>query len=610
MTALSRRLSALGRAPVPEWEELARAAAPTPGRIAAWFAHHLLLVLVLPHLALLVALCFRSPVWAAGFWLLAGLADWAVTRADSPASRLLGLAGLTPQLRAALRSLVLLGSFVAAGIPAGVVAYVVAVLVIQLLWTALGALATWLWRSEPPLRYLPGEAGQPEPLAGYALCYARVLGTPWPLVAAELLAAAGVILAGLGLGVALAWVLPAAGVLVVVGYAAWTALDARRLLGRRAADEAALVDDLAGSQPSYLVYVSLGAGQSRYIVNQWLPVFDATPSQGVIVVREASQLKPLATTRLPVVYAPTTRHVERLTLSSIKVAFYLAYGEKNAHLLREPRLRHVMLLHGDSDKATSANAQARAFDQVWVAGQAAVDRYRAAGVDLPDERFALIGRPQVEPLLHAAPHAATTPVVLYAPTFEGYYEQTAHSSLDTMGVAMVRAILAGFPQVSIWFKPHPASGVVRPSMLAAIAEIETLLSTGDHVLVDRTDLSLVDCLARADVLLADVSSVTSDFLATGRPAIITNPAGLDTEDFLAAYPGQRGLYLVSPGLSGFEATLAAAFGDDPLRDQRLALRSYLLGDQPPQAAFDAALARLAAQPSPAAGPDQAASPAT
>ena len=584
-----KRLSRVGRAPVPEWEELARAAS-TPPKVFGWFAAHLLALLVVTHAGLLIAFLWRSPLWAAAFWVLASACDWAGTRADSASGRLLTLAGLKPQLRAALRTILVVGTF----LTAPVLGYVVAVLVLQVVWSCREALMTWLSRSAPPLRYRPADGSQPRPLADYARCYASAVGTPGGMVLAELLALAGLVLPIMDAGRQATWPLPVAGALLAAGLGVRTALAARGLLGSRAAATQALLAELSADAPVYLAYVSLGAGQARYIANQWLPVFDATPSNGIVLVREASQLRPLAATRLPVVYAPTTRDVELLALPGVKVAFYLAYGEKNAHLLRDPRLKHVMLLHGDSDKATSANAQARAFDQVWVAGRAAVERYLAAGVQLAEDRFVLIGRPQVEPLLDAPPRdPSEPPVVLYAPTFEGYYEQTAHSSLDSMGPAMVRRLLEDFPDVRIWFKPHPASGVVRQSMLTAISEIEGLLAGGGHVLVDHTGLTLTDCLARADVLLADVSSVTSDFLATGRPAVITNPAGLPLEEFLAAYPSQRGLYIVGPDLTDFDAALAAALGPDPLRAERLALRSHLLGEVRPQAAFDAALARLA-----------------
>ncbi|MBK9696392.1 MAG: hypothetical protein IPO80_02965 [Propionibacteriaceae bacterium] len=349
-------------------------------------------------------------------------------------------------------------------------------LLVHVVWIALGALATWLWRSAPPLRFPPGSAAQPA-----RRCNARRASTPagWGRRTSCSLTRVPPWSQALAAADApwLPWGLVLRGSPAPLGGGPWRSREARRLLSRQADDEAALLAELSAGDPTYLVYVSLGAAQSRYIVNQWAPVFEATPLNGLMVVREASQLRPLVPTRVPVVYAPSTRHVERLTLPSITVAFYLAYGEKNAHLLRDPTRRHVMLLHGDSDKATSANAQARAFDEVWVAGPAAIERYRSAGVDVPRDRFVIIGRPQVEHL-PVGPTGAARPTVLYAPTFEGYYDHTSHTSLDVMGPALVRQVLAEFPQASLWFKPHPASGVVRPSMLGAIAEVESLLETG------------------------------------------------------------------------------------------------------------------------------------
>ncbi|MEN0069734.1 MAG: CDP-glycerol glycerophosphotransferase family protein, partial [Propionicimonas sp.] len=570
----------------------ARAAArrswlPLPA--ARWLSDNFLLLLV-PYLGLAVAVLSGAAWPALGFALLAIGFDWAATREDSAVARIVDTAGAVPPLRAAVTALLLAGTLAGPG-RTGFVAVAV---VVVLAWVGLTGLATGFSRSAPPLRFVPGAATQPEPLAGYARFYRSLTGTPGPFALALALAMVGGILAASNWA---GWLLLAAAALVALGTAATSGLAFRRLLGRAEADTEALLAELAGGQPRYLVHVSLGAGQSRYIVNQWLPVLDATPANGLLAVREASQLAPLRATRVPVVYAPSPRNLERVTLPGIPVAFYLAYGERNAHLLRDPSLAHVMLLHGDSDKATSANAQARGFDEVWVAGQAAVARDLAAGVDLAPDRFVVVGRPQVEPLLRADHVRAEPPVVFYAPTFEGYYQETAHSSLDTMGPALVRHLLAHRPEVRVWFKPHPASGVVRSSMLAAISEIEGLLAGGDHVVVDRTDLSLVDCLARADVLVSDVSSVVSDFLATRRPVLVTNPAGLAPDEFTARYPSQRGSYLVGPDLAGFDDLLTAALGDDPLRTEREALVGYLLGDLPdgPQAAFDAALARISAR---------------
>lgn len=591
----------LGRAPVPEWEEVARAAWPgrLPAALTAVAARGYLPILAISLVVLVLAAWLRLPWIGLLAWTLGAVGEWLATPADASAVRLLDLVGLRAPVRALLRS-VAAGAlvFAVAGDPLVGLSYVSAVLFVQAAWVAQPVLATWISRSAPPLRYRPGDAVQPEPFAAHARVYARAVGTPAVPTGLELVALAMALAAAQAL-LDRSWSLVAAGLVVAAAliWLAWTALRARLLHAAQPRWAEALLDELAQAEPSFVVYVSLAARQSRYIVNQWLPALDALPRAGIVLVREASQLVPLAATRHPVVYAPTTRHVERLTLPSVRVAFYLAYGERNATLLREPRLRHVMLAHGDSDKATSASALIRGFDETWVAGQAAIDRFTAAGVELPSSRFAVIGRPQAAGL-PVGPTGASPKVLLYAPTFEGYYHQTMHSSLDVLGVELVRRLLSGRPDLRVWFRPHPSSGVVRPSMLAAIAEIDAMLRAagdGNLVTADR-GLTLTECLTAADVLVSDVSSVISDYLFTERPVIVCDPAGLSAEAFVAAYPSQASSYLLGPDLTGLDEIVTLALGEDPLRESRIAMKRHVLGDPPggPQAAFAANLERLCA----------------
>lgn len=584
--------SDLGLAPVPEWEELRRATQTArASSVVTKFARTIPAMIPTSIATLLVAAWFGWGWLGLLGWTAGAAVELAATAGDTAAVRLLDLIGGRTQLRSLLRSLpaaALVG--VVAG-PQAAVAYLVVVLVVQLAWLAQPALSTWVWRSAPPLRFLPGARTQPAPLVAHARVYARGVGTPWVLVVAEFLTLAGFLL----LSLQVAWWSAGIAALLALGYLGWSVGSARRLMSRRHEWARALVEELAASSPRFVVYVSLAARQSGYIVNQWLPALDALETDGLLLLREASQLAPLAATRHPVVYAPSNRDVEQLTLPSIKVAFYLAYGDRNATLLREPALRHVMLLHGDSDKATSANGMARAFDEIWVAGQAAVERYQSAGVRVDPDRFAIIGRPQAA-LLPVGPSGHERPILLYAPTFEGYYAQTAHSSLEVMGVDLVTRILLAHPQIQVWFRPHPASGVNRPGMLAAIRQISELLAStpGGHVVTSDNDLTLTECLSAADVLVCDVSSLASDYLFTERPIITCDPAGMSPTDFVATYPAHSATYLLRPGLAELDQVLTEALGPDPLRPARLAMKKRVLGDPPggPQAAFAANLARL------------------
>ena len=118
-----------------------------------------------------------------------------------------------------------------------------------------------------------------------------------------------------------------------------------------------------------------------------------------------------------------------------------------------------------------------------------------------------------------------------------------------------------------------------------------------HRVITGPRPALYECFNQSDMLISDISSVVSDFIATGKPYMVTNPAGLGDEEFRAKFPSAAAAYLVGPdcaGLAGISA-LVAADGDDPLAGDRRKLKRYLLGPDSPdaQTRFNSAVARLA-----------------
>jgi hypothetical protein len=396
----------------------------------------------------------------------------------------------------------------------------------------------------------------------------------------------------------------AVGVVLMIG---WTlvvlAWSWRLVAGPRFAEyRERLLEDLRAHGPEVIVYMSAAAGQSGYMLNQWLPALSAMQRRAMIVVREESNLEPIGATQLPIVHAPATRDVEQMVLPSVRVAFYVANAGRNVQLLREPGIKHVFLNHGDSDKATSANPVSRVYDEVWVAGQAAIDRYEAAGVRIPSEHFAVIGRPQVDRLAVGPRRRSSRPCLLYAPTWEGIYEEVNYSSLEIAGPAIVAAILSGRPDVDIVFKPHPASGAWRPGMRVARREVERLLmrsARAEHHVIGAAhpDMTLHDCFELADVLVSDISSVVTDFLYTERPIITTNPIGLREAEFRAMFPTQRASYVLGPDFTRVAELVDRALAEDPLADARRETKRYALGDLPdgPMHAFDENVERICEQ---------------
>ena len=176
-----------------------------------------------------------------------------------------------------------------------------------------------------------------------------------------------------------------------------------------------------------------------------------------------------------------------------------------------------------SDKAANYSARHSAFDKVFVSGQQGADRYAAHGVRIRPEQFAIVGRPQIErietrdtPLPSGAPRT-----VLYAPTWHGGKPNTNYSSL-ALGAQIVDALLAR--GATVIFRPHPHT-YRDPQQTGLAQDIQRRLSanrktTGRQHVFGRaaeTDWDIPACFNHCDALITDVSSVASDFLATGKP---------------------------------------------------------------------------------------------
>ena len=81
-------------------------------------------------------------------------------------------------------------------------------------------------------------------------------------------------------------------------------------------------------------------------------------------------------------------------------------------------------------------------------------------------------------------------------------------------------------------------------------------------------------------MVSDVSSVVSDaYPFSGKPIALV-AASTDPETFLASYPIARGCYVIDAASPGLESTLASMLSADPLRDERLRLRTDYLGPFP------------------------------
>ncbi|MFC7482213.1 CDP-glycerol glycerophosphotransferase family protein [Luedemannella flava] len=196
-----------------------------------------------------------------------------------------------------------------------------------------------------------------------------------------------------------------------------------------------------------------------------------------------------------------------------------------------------------------------------------------------------MGRPQVETVkvVRTPINQVKNKVVLYAPTWVGTYGDTKNCSLE-VGHKIIAALLAR-PDVTVYMRHHQLTTNDARSA-AQLAELEKMLAkdratTGrKHLWGDATAKGdFVDWANKADAMVADVSSVVSDFLYSEKPFAVTDM--LDEGDQMEVSARIFGAaYQLRRNMSNAEEVIAQLLGDDPKAEIRQRVKTYYLGDFP------------------------------
>ena len=400
-------------------------------------------------------------------------------------------------------------------------------------------------------------------LGGFALAAAAVPAAPWALAVVVLLLAA--------------WV-------VGVAFRAW---GPRR--GHPIRDTDVRVAEAVEALAPEVVFSFSSPASGTYALGVWATVINAMERPVLVVLREPVHLEGVETIRKPTVVAPTVADLIAVTPSSVRVVLYPTNVVKNNEMVRIPGPMHCFIGHGDSDKVGSFSPLNRTYDEIWVAGRAAIDRYAAVdeGIDLGVLRA--VGRPQLADIRRVAPLESASGrrlTVLYAPTWEGFFDEADYSSVATMGQRIVQGCLdAG---ADVLFKPHPLTGHRLPEAGKALQAIDELVrkAGGGSEVVAPSPNSLYEAFNRADLLISDISSVITDFLASRKPYVVTNRRDVPAAEFRAQFPSSSAAELLGADLAALPTALADAAGPDPWRAQREALAEHLLGaEEDPMRAF-------------------------
>lgn len=326
-----------------------------------------------------------------------------------------------------------------------------------------------------------------------------------------------------------------------------------------------------------------------YQLVQWLEVLETLHAHHPvgIVVRDPDVAVLLQErTALPIFTVPSFPELTALyDALDAKVALYCNNSILNFQSLIDGRMLHAHINHGESDKQSMASNNAKAYDRVLVAGEAAVQRHIEGLLDFDTRKLVRIGRPQLDlrpdPLL--APTTRRT--VLYAPTWEGDADYNDYTSVDTLGTRIVAAILA-VPDVRLVYKPHPkVTTSLTPAVqeghlaiLQLVADAAAREPGAGHTSVLRGDILAVmpDC----DAMVTDVSSVGLDwlYLRTEAPILITD-RHQDPERFRQDVPVSRCADVVDEStVAGLTDLVASRLDHDEHHLARLGMRHFYFDD--------------------------------
>ncbi len=148
-------------------------------------------------------------------------------------------------------------------------------------------------------------------------------------------------------------------------------------------------------------------------------------------------------------------------------------------------------------------------------------------------------------------------------------------------------------------------GVVDLAKYEEIARLRAVWNTAywnsfgtfEHRVIAGAEPRLYDCFNVSDAMVSDISSVVSDFIASGKPYAVTDSAKLGVEEFKRQNTAVRAAVILSNKAEELGELLAAVRTPDadPMAADRKELKEYLLGPDEPTSIeqFNTAVRNLA-----------------
>lgn len=337
------------------------------------------------------------------------------------------------------------------------------------------------------------------------------------------------------------------------------------------------------SKVAHLLHTGEGV-KCAFHLELWVGEFISSGQPFAILIRNIELYK-WALEQYPyldIVYAKTALDVENVLskLPFLKAIYYFSNTGNLIHTLRFNIYQHIFLGHGDSDKAASAHKFFRVYDEIWVAGQAHIDRFKNAKFNVEHINFVKIGRPSLKFIVNKSVNENDTTRkvtnLTYFPTWEGAFEENNYSSAHLSAVMLTE--LQNKLECSIIAKYHPltASRDVTLSNVGLSLELALADKPFCVEVVDKI-VPVEKLIIKADMFICDISAVVSECISSLRPIFIYIPADREvvTSKSDMHYSDYAYVYSNIPQLIELVERVIIQ-GDDYLSDARYKALDYLL----------------------------------
>jgi hypothetical protein len=305
---------------------------------------------------------------------------------------------------------------------------------------------------------------------------------------------------------------------------------------KKATQEKKQVKDLIlryvnASKPIYhLIHTGEGLDAGISHLSMWIPIFLNSGENFVVLLRKMDiyELFVKKYSNVNAVYAKKPINVEEVLdgLTFLRGIYYLSNTGNLIHTLKFYKYRHIFLGHGDSDKSSSIGKFFRVYDEIWVAGQGHIDRFKNAGVDTRHITFVKVGRPLLIEVLKSTKvdwiKRIKTIKVLYMPTWEGFTEESNYSSAK-LSISILSNIYKRF-NVHITAKYHPLTSFRDTSLKSLTTNVVLELNSigADFNVADKT-VPIPELLLKTNIYICDISAVVSECIAANSPIFIYIP---------------------------------------------------------------------------------------